>query len=55
MVGTQQGHENQPESKLKSNFKYINHVRVQTALDREHGCYNSFTFRTGCTLSPQVV
>jgi hypothetical protein len=27
-----------------------NHVRVHAAHDRDHGCYNSFTLCTGCTL-----
>jgi hypothetical protein len=27
----------QPESNIKSIFKFINHVRVQAALDLEHG------------------
>jgi hypothetical protein len=29
-----------------------NHVRVHAALNREHGCYNSFTLCRGCTHSP---
>jgi hypothetical protein len=36
MVGTQQGHNKKPKSNIKSIFKFINHVRVQAALDREH-------------------
>ena len=34
-------------------FEFINHVRVQTALDREHDWYISFTLSRCCTLSPQ--
>jgi hypothetical protein len=29
-----------------------NHVRVNAAHDREHGCYNSFTLCRGCTRYP---
>jgi hypothetical protein len=29
-----------------------NHVKVHAALNREHGCYNSFTLYRGCTHSP---
>jgi hypothetical protein len=31
-----------------------NYVRVHTAHDHEHGCYNSFTLCRGCTHSPWV-
>jgi hypothetical protein len=32
-----------------------NHVRVHTAHDHEHSCYNSFTLCRGCTRSPWVM
>jgi hypothetical protein len=37
MVGTQQGHKKLTESDLSPSLSLINHVRVQAALDREHG------------------
>jgi hypothetical protein len=43
----------QPKSNIKSIFKFINHVRVQATLDREHGWSISFTLCRGCTLWPQ--
>jgi hypothetical protein len=50
-------HFDKPTNQTKANPSQVpsNHVRVPTAHDCEHGCYNSFTLCRGCTRYPWVV